>query len=215
MHRAKKNFFVLRRKNTAGEFLHMFGLDESTVMIIGTCVSFFVSVCRILSFQIKSLKTLTLYQALLSFIYAIAFIFLGAYQGAAQNLVSTVLRLISLSDKKWAQSKIWIVIFSVFYLGFGIYFYAAEGWVSLLTGVVMIPYVIALWSHDAVKYKINYFCTTAPAWIIYNVVSMNIFGVFTESFNMVSIAISLLRKYFEDKKSKCALGAEKNSTETE
>ena len=44
---------------------------------------------------------------------------------------------------------------------------------------------------------------------------MNIFGVFTESFNMVSIAISLLRKYFEDKKSKCALGAEKNSTETE
>ena len=182
----------------------MIDLDTETVGLIGTCISFFVSVCRILSFQIKNIKTLTLVQALLSFIYAIAFIFLGAFQGAAQNIVSTVVRLVSLSDKKWASSRIWIVVFSVFYLGFGLYFYHTEGWVSLLTGVVMIPYIIALWSHDSVKYKVNYFCTTAPAWIIYNVVSNNVFGVFTESFNMVSIAISLTRKYFEDKKAKNA-----------
>lgn len=176
-------------------------LDLSLFEAIGNLIAVAAAVVQVLSYQIKSLKKLVLIQALISLMYAVTFCFLGKYQGAAQNFISSAARIISLfGDRRWAKSRIWVGVFSALYVAFGILYARDEGIISIIVSLAMVIYVFVLWYGDAFWFKVNHLVITSPVWAVYDCMAKNYPGAITECFTMVSITVWLIRNKIEKKK---------------
>ncbi len=168
-----------------------------------------VAACIIIaSFQFKDVRKLLVMQIVSSVLFAMQFLFLGAYSGLACNVLGALLRFaVYFKDKngvlpgeKEGDSQFlspWFWGFCLAFATVGVFAY--DGIVSLIPAVAMVVFTYATWNADA-KFirKLNFF-VCSPMWLAYNVFNFAIAGIVTEVFNMLSVAISWYR-FFHAKK---------------
>lgn len=123
--------------------------------------------------------------------FTIHFFMLGAFSGAAMNLVG-VLRavVIYFSGKKWADSRIWYYFFMASYIVLGIA--AWEDIFSVLPIIAMVLSTYAFYLPDETKLRLFTF-PSSPCWLIYNIRHASVSGSITEYFNMISLIIAMTR----------------------
>ena len=150
-------------------------------------------VCFVMSFQIKSNKSMLFVQALADFFFGIQFILLGGYTGCVGMLL-VVLRnfIIFFKDKyKFCQFKGWKYIFVLLFC-FSTYF-TWEGLKSFLPFIACIGATLIYFENNARKYRtINLFCAS-PCWLIYDLIVGSYAGALNELITMASIIVSILR----------------------
>ena len=154
------------------------------------------SAVAILSFQNKTQKKIVLFQLASTTLFCIHFTMLGAYSGAILNAVAAVRSLVfSQKEKKWAQSRVWLVVFAAASVAVGVLTGGGEGWLCVLPVVGMLFTTAAFWIEDAEKVR-WVALPSSPCWLIYNVIHGSIAGVITESFAMGSILVAQLRYHW-------------------
>ena len=168
-----------------------------------------VAACIIVSsFQFKDVRKLLVMQTLSSVLFALQFVFLGAYAGCICNVLGAFLRVaVYVRDKRGCLpgerkgrtplSSPWMWAFCIAFAAVGVVTYT--GVIELIPPVAMIVFTYASWNADA-KFirKMNFFICS-PMWLAYNIFNIAVAGIATEVLNMLSIAVSWYR-FFAKKK---------------
>jgi len=145
----------------------------------------------IITYQQNTHKRIVFIQLLGNISFATHFYLLGAYTGAILNAVGLVRCVVYMfKAKKWASSAWWIVLFS--FICVIVCIISWEGPISLLPAVAMVFTSIAF-GLDNPKRTRQFSIPSSPLWLIYNALNQSYGGVMTESFNIISILVGMLR----------------------
>ncbi len=162
-------------------------MDNVVAQIIG----FAGLACNGLSFQQKKRKGILTFQICAAILFVIHYILLGAYTGAVLNFLGLLRSIVFVnSDKKWAKSPIWLV---VFVLVFGVA--SALTWVdwySIMPAAAMILTTVSYWFKNETKIRLVTF-PGSPCWLIYNILTGSVAGIATEAVVMTSLIIAIVR----------------------
>ena len=154
-------------------------------------IGFISSGIFIWSYQIRSPQKLILAQLAASAIVAVHYFLLGQWTGCALNLVCAVRAAVCASDRPWTKSRWTLAGLLALALAAGILSW--QGPVSLLPLAGMISGTISIFSRNARIIRIVQMSCTSPVWLIYNILAGSISGSITDSFNIVSVVVSLIR----------------------
>lgn len=155
-------------------------------------------ILAIISFQQNTNKGILLFQMLASIVFTFHFSLLGAYTGAAMNLVGAVRSTLFFNrEKNWASKKYWLYLFIVLYIAVGAVTY--KNYFSILPTVGMILSTIAFWIKNP-KYTRLIMLPCSPCWLIYNFVNFSIAGVLTEIFAVTSLLVAMVRFDYNPKR---------------
>ncbi len=148
-------------------------------------------VLALLSFQFKKRKYIMLSQMSASLMSALQYFLIGAFTGGYLDVISFLRTLIfSFNGKKWASSKLWLILFIAAMVGSGISSWA--GWISLLPIAGSVFSTVALWMKKE-KYIRLISLFAGPCWIIYALFTGAYAAIFNELLAMASIIIALIR----------------------
>jgi len=164
---------------------------SNTQIIIAQIIGVLGMIAAMLSFQCKSSKKMFVIQAFCAGFFLIHFGLLGATVGMLQNVFAIIRAMIFRSEKKWAQNKSIPYIFAALFLLTIVVTY--DGPLTLLPPIAMVISTFAMWTKNGKKIRILQLVTVSPMWLIYNASVISISGCITESFNIVSIFVSIAR----------------------
>ncbi len=159
--------------------------------IISQFIGFIGTFLIILSYQINDRKKIIVVQGLAGIFFTVHFIMLGAFTGAMMNLLTSIRAGVYYNrDRKWAQNRIWLIVFSALYLGAGIITYDSP--LSLIIMFAMVLNTCVFWMTNTTMIRIL-IIPCSLSWLIYNLFSHSIAGFVTEAFASTSIIISIIR----------------------
>ena len=145
----------------------------------------------IISFQSNKHKHIVLLKAFTDICFGVQYILLGAYTGAATDLVGCVRNLIFAKEfKKKSTQYIITACFVGIMIGIGIVTWS--GWLSLLAIAGKLCTTISF-SIKNTKYLRLFTIPSGIMWIIYNAASGSVGGVLYEAMVIVSIIIAAYR----------------------
>ena len=151
-------------------------------------------ICSLLSFQQKEKKMVMFFQMTASALFCIQLFMVGAITGAYLDLISSVrtivFALFMTTNKKWAASPVWPLLFIVALVVVGIYTWQ-DGW-SILAILGSVLSTVALWMKKASHIRLISL-SVGPCWMIYNIVNGAYTGAMNELLAMTSIVIGMLR----------------------
>lgn len=162
---------------------------QSNIVIQGLGVIGIIA--ALLSFQCKSHKKIVIFGALNEFFFMLQYILLGAYTGAAVNILGIIRNYtfgVQVAHNK--NTNFSRLLFSVLFLVFGIATWG--GWVSLL---VIFAKIVSTLGYG---FKKPFFVRltvlpTCVCWLIYNWFAHSAAGVVCESLRIASILVGIVR----------------------
>ena len=139
----------------------------------------------------KNTKTILFIQIFSTALFGVHYFMLGAYAGAALNVLSMIRNIIIKQKKhKWANPKMW---FPIFVLSFAIaVFLSGDGLLGILPFAGCVFLSIGLYIDEGNKARRFIICSS-PCWLIYNALNMSIGGVIAEIINMCSLVSAFIR----------------------
>ncbi|MBP5604893.1 MAG: YgjV family protein [Ruminiclostridium sp.] len=146
----------------------------------------------IVSYQIKSNRTLFILQLSGCIAFCIQFFLMGAFTGAISliiNIVRNVL-LIKANEWKWARSKITMCIIILLLIAVTVFTWA--GAESLLPLASVTVTTVGYWTHNGQKIRLSQLFGS-PCYLIYDVIVHSWGGVVSESVAIISILVSIHR----------------------
>ncbi len=148
-------------------------------------------ICAVISFQQRSHRSIVLLQIMSCGAFCAHFAMLGAYTGAALNLIGVFRAVVFVNKgKKWADSRAWLFLFCGMSVAVGTFSW--NGFISILPILGMICTTVAFWVKTP-KYVRLIALPSSPLWLVYNLVNKSYAGVVTETINMASIIIAMIR----------------------
>ncbi len=161
------------------------------MQIIAQLIGFMGTITYFLVFQMKKRKSILGLNILAGAIFVLHFFLIGAYTGAAMNIVCSLRCVIYYyDDKKWARSKVWLGVFILASIVLGVYTWSDA--YSVLPLISMILTSISFW----LKRERNIRLLTLPSppcWMLYNIHNGSISGFLTDTVIFISLLISLFR----------------------
>ena len=168
--------------------------------LIGQVLGFVAMALIVFSFQCKKPQGLFIVQIGSCCMFILSYLFLGiggdptAYSGMAQNAVGLLFRLVlTLSEKKKALLSPLVMA--------GLC--AAAAVVAVLTYpgrlIALLPVVGnfacigCMWTKNSNVIRATQLAVISPFWLTYNVFTLSVAGILTESFNIVSIGVYYIR----------------------
>jgi hypothetical protein len=145
----------------------------------------------VLSFQCKDTKKLFLFQLLGSIFYGIQFFLLGAYTGAASQIVGICRNFILASRGKWAQRKIWTILLCSAQVAVTVLTWKNP--FSLLPAVAFIALTLGGSTGNAQSVRIANMFINSPCWFVYDLYSFSVAGMITEALIQLSTLIFIHR----------------------
>lgn len=165
--------------------------------ILAQIVGIIAGALCILSFQQNKHKNIIALQLSGGIAFTIHFILLGAYTGAAMNLIDILRSIVFINrGKKWADHIWWVFVFSGLCVLSCILTWI--GPLSLLPMGAMILTTISFYLQSP-KLVRRVALPASPLWIIYNIATKSLGGIITEAFNICSIIIAMFRHDFKSK----------------
>ena len=160
-------------------------ITAQAIGIVGAAIA-------IASFQCRSNKKFFIMQCVSTLLFTTHFFLLGAYTGFILNALGFLRSVILFNrGKKWAQSPIFLWGLMAAFLVTGILTF--NGIFSLFPTAAMLISTAFMWTDDGKKIRTAQFFAVSPLWLIYNISVFSISGIITESFNLISVAISFIR----------------------
>lgn len=148
-------------------------------------------VAAIVSFQSKKHNKVMFFRTLHELLFAVQYLLLGAYTGAAMNLIgcirnTTFSRMVEKNKNtmwaRWLFSIITLIFIAVTW----------EGPKSILSGVAKIVSTFAYGSSNTGLIRILIFFTSI-SWLLYNYLVKSYSGVAAEVFTIISIIVGIVR----------------------
>lgn len=160
---------------------------EMLIQLIG-CFGILASM---ISFQCKKHNSILLFRTLNEAIFALQYILLGAYTGAAMNLVGCVRNTVFTSQvRKNKKTTASTVLFCALFIASGIMMW--QGPKSILIIVAKALSTVAYGNKNPTVVRAITFLTCS-SWLVYNCCVGSVAGVFCEAFTLVSIVVGIIR----------------------
>lgn len=168
--------------------------------ILGLCAMALI----VISFQCKKPARLCIIQVCACLFFVLHYLFLGlngdaaAYAGMTQNAVGLLFRgVLALSEKKKSLLSP-MVLAGLCALSAVVAILTYPGrLIALLPVVANFACIGCMWTKNSNTIRVTQLAIISPFWITYNVFTLSVAGILTESFNLVSIGIYYLRLYRE------------------
>ena len=187
-------------------------------------IGFVAIAMNVLSAQFNTHFKIMLFKSLGSFLFALQYLFLGAFTGMAMDLIGVIRNFIfTYNVKKGKSNKWWIVFFSLITAIVGITIIVLTWsktlevltrWTNNPTWLFVLAMLISILSITAkVVSTIGYGAKsphvirminlpTFSMWIIYNFIAFSIAGIVSDAMSIISIIIAEIR--FREKPKKTA-----------
>ena len=157
---------------------------SQVIGFVGTIVSFII-------FQQNKRSRIIGLQILSTSLFTVHYILLGAFTGAALNLIAVTRSIVFYNnDKKWAKSPAWLWFYIVVSVVASVLTW--ENWYSILPAIALVLTTIANWMKSETKIRLISF-PNSPCWLIYNAITGSVAGVVTECIVMTSLIIGIIR----------------------
>jgi hypothetical protein len=168
--------------------------------ILGLCAMALI----VISFQCKKPARLCIIQVCACLFFVLHYLFLGlngdaaAYAGMTQNAVGLLFRgVLALSEKKKSLlSPLMLAGLCAISAVVAILTYPGR-LIALLPTVANFACIGCMWTKNSNTIRVTQLAIISPFWITYNVFTLSVAGILTESFNLVSIGIYYLRLHRE------------------
>lgn len=168
--------------------------------ILGLCAMALI----VISFQCKKPARLCIIQVCACLFFVLHYLFLGlngdaaAYAGMTQNAVGLLFRgVLALSEKKKSLlSPLVLAGLCAISAVVAILTYPGR-LIALLPVVANFACIGCMWTKNSNTIRVTQLAIISPFWITYNVFTLSVAGILTESFNLVSIGIYYLRLHRE------------------
>ena len=177
------------------------------LFILGQVWGLIAMALIVLSFQFKAPKWLCIVQVCSCALFVLHYLFLGlngdtaAYSGMAQNAVGLLFRVVlTLSEKRKALLSP-LVLASLCAVAAVVAVLTYPGrLIALLPVVANFACIGCMWTKNSNTIRVTQLAIISPFWITYNVFTLSVAGILTESFNIVSIGVYYIRMAREKKK---------------
>lgn len=161
------------------------------VNTIAQILGFIATGLNLIIYSRNKRKSIITFLMISAMFFTAHYFLLGAYTGAALNLICVLRSAVFLNnDKKWAKSKFWLWFFIGVCALSGILTWKA--WYSILPPVGMILSTVSNWMKSETKIRLITF-PSSPCWLIYNIINHSVAGIITECIVMTSLSISIIR----------------------
>ena len=148
-------------------------------------------IANVISFQCKSHNRILLFKTLNELIFAVQYFLLGAYTGAAVNIIGVVRNVVftkQIENNK--KTTITAIIFSVLFCIFGLFFW--QGSRSILIIVAKVLSTLAYGNKNTAIMR-GIILTTSVSWLIYNYRVCSVAGFLCEALTLISLIIGIIR----------------------
>lgn len=161
------------------------------VETISQLIGFAGTIVSFIMFQQNKRRRIIGCQILSTSLFAIHYILLGAFTGAALNAIAITRSIVFYNnDKKWAKSPVWLWFYIVVSIVAGLLTW--ESWYSILPAIALVLTTVANWMKSETKIRLISF-PNSPCWLIYNAITGSVAGVITECIVMSSLIIGIVR----------------------
>ena len=162
-----------------------------TLYVLAQVVGFLGSLFVLLSFQKNTNKGILFLQLIGGSFFAVHFILLEAYTGAAMGILGVARNFVFFNrEKRWAKSIIWLYLFIFIYVITGLITW--ENRLSALPVIAITFGTIALWVKD--PRLMRFIMLPAPTcWLVYNIANSSISGIVSEVFLLASLIVAIFR----------------------
>lgn len=148
-------------------------------------------IASIISFQCNKHKSIMLFRTLNELLFAIQYVFLGAYTGMAMNLVGCVRNTIfSKQVEKGKSTFATGIVFSAFFTVFGIAAWSGVHSILIIVAKIISTFAYSFKNPRLIRLMILF---TSSCWLIYNLTVNSIAGALCEAFTLISIIAALIR----------------------
>ena len=145
----------------------------------------------LISFQYKEHGKVLFLRILSEVIFAVQYVFLGAYTGMASNLMSAVMNLFFKSRVKGGKSTLAYQIgFSMVFVVLGVITW--EGPVSLLIIFAKVASTVSYGIKDT-RIMRRVYLLSPPAWVVYDWVCGSIAGILCDFVTLGSVLLAMWR----------------------
>lgn len=161
--------------------------------LVAQIVGIFAVISFLLSYQQKKRKNIILWNAMSRCLYIIQYIMLGAFEGAALDVLGTVSSVAAQNKQKsFIQKNIKLVFIGInlVILGAGLLLY--ENVFSLFPIVGVVLHTSAFWISDEKTIRAVSFLGS-PFWLVYNLASCAYGSAVGDVLTMLSIGIAIYR----------------------
>ncbi|MBQ9735641.1 MAG: YgjV family protein [Clostridia bacterium] len=141
--------------------------------------------------QCKSYQNISRFRILSSFIFGVQFILLGAYTGAATNIVSCAGNLTyGYRIRKGKSTLPFQILFGAIFVTIGIVTWGGPA--SILAVAAKLISTVALGINSPRAIRILNCCST-PLWIVYDIIFLTIGGLISDSIVLVFAIVGVIR----------------------
>ncbi len=168
--------------------------------IAGQIVGLVAAAIMIVSFQFKNTKRLFIIQVCSTVLFTLHYALLGlggdstAFAGMAQNFIGCLFRVVILLSQKNEKLKSTISLTALCAISTIIAVLTYNGSiVSLLPTAGNILCMGIYWTEKKNVIRLGQLAVVSPCWLLFNVFTMSISGIITESFNIISIIVYYIR----------------------
>lgn len=163
-------------------------MSETLIQIIGfIAMAFFI-----ISYQIRSNRTLFLCQLLGCCLFCLQFCIMGAYTGALGLLVNIARNVLLLKADDWPWVRRGTTLLGIILLLLVMTVYTWAGWISLLPFISVAVTCVGYWTDNAQKIRLSQLIGS-PCTLLYDLMIRSWGGVLSETITLLSIIISIFR----------------------
>ena len=167
------------------------------VTIIAQILGIGGMVCAIFSMQCRRNKMFFIFQGTAGLLFAVSFIMLNAWAGALMNVFSLA-RAWVLNCPKIAKLKltlISLILILILCTGTLLYYFKEKWYLVLIVFAAQMIANLVMWSQNGKLIRHAQISLISPLWLIYNCIIPipSIGGILTETLNMISVAVALIR----------------------
>lgn len=173
--------------------------DSTVGKILIQSIGFLAMAIGILSFQRKRRAAIIGFQMTASTLWSIQFLLLGGFSGTIQNVlcIARGFVLVQKGKRKWADSYYTLAAIILCFAASGFITVGIEGiWALLPIGASIASSIALFMDKEEILRKLS--LIVSPLWLVYNVHTGSIAGIFAETFTIISILVALYR--FREKK---------------
>lgn len=164
--------------------MNLFNLSVQLIGAVGIISS-------IISFQCRKHKSLMIFRTGNELLFAVQYIMLGAYTGAAMNLIGCLRNVIfARTVEKGKSTMMQRILFSVLFIIFSLITWT--GLKSILIGIAKVVSTAAYGNKNVAIVRIMILFTSI-SWFIYNAMVGSIAGCICELFTICSIIVGIVR----------------------
>lgn len=176
----------------AQAFERFFGIEMTPIYIVSQIIGLFGMLGHVISYQTKTQRKIMLWQLAASLCFCLSFFLQKGYTGMALNMISAVRSVVysNVQDKKWANSIFFPVALSAASI-----IAAALTWGGWASAAPLCGQIIFAFAHRAKKPRTVRLLSLpgSLAWMLYNILIVNLSGIATEAFISVSIITGICR----------------------